>query len=90
MTFPTPDEVHAMADRINQQYTIHVHHSPSILQPWWATITHGVMHVGDAYGGVWRARSRERLVEKTIRWCERNARRSGITEPVIKVDERTP
>lgn len=87
---PRPDEVQARAERIFRRYTIHVRYSGSLLFPWWATMTHGVFTVGESGGGVWHARSRDRLVEKCERWIRRDARRHGIQSPEIKVDERTP
>ena len=44
------------------------------LFPWWATMTHGTGCLGCAGGGVWRARSREKLIAK----CERVARRIAM------------
>lgn len=58
------------------------------LFPWWATMTHGMMNIGDAGGGVWHARSREKLIAKCERVARRIAKDWGIPPSEIKITVR--
>ncbi len=56
------------------------------LFPFWATGSVGIMKLGYG-GGVWRARSRKRLVEKLVKWAKRDALRNGLRDPIIKFED---
>lgn len=80
-------EVEAVLADLNCRYTIRVYHDPTPrLWPWWATMTHGIFIVGEPGAGVWRARTREKLIAKCERWARRNAARLGIADLDIRVE----
>lgn len=60
------------------------------LFPWWATMTHGCMCLGEAGGGVWHSRSREKLIAKCERVARRIAKDWGIPPHEIKITVREP
>lgn len=59
-----------------------------VLRPWWGTATAGIMKVGDAGGGIWRASSREKLIVKMERSLRNMARRDGVANPIIEVRDQ--
>jgi hypothetical protein len=64
-------------------------HAPNlnrfVLRRWWATATCGVMKMGYAGGGIWQARSKEKLVAKVERSLLRDARSRGKRTAFIQV-----
>jgi hypothetical protein len=60
------------------------------LFPWWATMTHGIGNLGDMGGGVWYARSREKLITKCERVARRIAKDAGIPPNEIKITIHEP
>lgn len=63
---------------------LHVNLSRWVIRRWWATMTVGM---GDL-GGVWSARSREKLVAKCERFARRDALKRGVGGALtIKVRE---
>jgi hypothetical protein len=84
----TPAEVAEFAERTRRRYVIHVHHDGRrwAFRPWWATMTHGVFHVGEPGAGVWRARTRDDLVRRCERWARRNELKCDIADPRIEVE----
>lgn len=57
-----------------------------VLRPYWATVTIGPMKMGESGAGVWRARSRKKLIAKVERSLRKDARRRGISDPTILVN----
>ena len=68
-------------------FSVHENLKRFALLPWWATATVGIMHIGDAGGGVWHARTRERLIRKVERRLKRDALSRGCPAPIIEVRE---
>lgn len=79
-----------MNARLRRTFGIYLHENLSrwAIFPWWATMTHGIGCLGDMGGGVWHARTRERLIAKCERFARREALRSGVRgELIIEIRE---
>lgn len=86
-----PAEIERQAAQLRRSFTIQLHlRLGRRLFPWWATMTHGIFCVGDYGGGVWRSRSREKLIAKCERVARRIARDQGIPPEDIKITVREP
>lgn len=91
-----PSEIDALVRETNRRFIIHLHVDRRPRRwfmlrhrPWWATLVHGIAHVGDAGGGVWHARTRAELEAKMRRKVADLALCRDIADPVVRVDGPT-
>jgi hypothetical protein len=74
-------------DDLSCTYCFSIHHDPRRFRlfPFWATGTLGIGHLGCGGGGIWHARSRDRLETKVTRWAKRDALSRGRRHLIIEV-----
>lgn len=66
---------------------LRIRQGTGLLRPWWGTMTHGIFHVGEPGAGIWRARTRPRLVRKMAKAAAGMGVSHGADRVLIEVVE---
>lgn len=83
-TWPLTRTVDVRGDDI---FVINLHNRNGGLRPYWATITHGIAHLGEPGSGVYSSRTKRACIRKAMRTISRIASENARTFHV-EIEER--
>lgn len=71
---------------IDDTYTIRLHNNNGGHRPHWATITHGIAHLGEAGSTVYASRSKRACIRKAMRTITRIASQDARTF-IVRIED---